>query len=218
MRGWVVLNELLERYLYVDDDAYYVSNYDGKKYAQSVHGKSFVRYKRAREQEKMDTVPIEKIIGIIKDFLGNIGIKTIENPLIENPLEINYQEIKEKFKLNDQKDIVWLKFTTDGHIGVVAASDDVNFDFPNSMDEYDKKHKVFNPYTKKYEDEWVYNTSGILLHKLYKTWDKSFILLFPLNGIPYGYNRSHIEHAIGNLLIENKVPILDYFSHLYYNP
>ena len=33
--------------------------------------------------------------------------------------------------------------------------------------------------------------------------------------IPKGYKRADIEEAVGNLLIEKRVPILDYYSHLY---
>lgn len=152
---------------------------------------------------------------IIKDFLQEIGITTSENPVIKNPMTINYQEIKEQYGLESQSDIVWIKFTCDGYVGVVATSDDINFDFPSSKNDYDKKHKVYNSYTKKNEDKWIFNSSGILVHKLNKVWDESFVLVFPLKCIPTGYKRGDIEHAIGNLLIENEIPIIDYYSHLY---
>ena len=208
------MNELLKRYLYVDPDAYSISN-NGKEYAQSVHGRSYLRYNKAVMQSKMEPVPVEEIIEIIKKFLSDIGITTSENPVMNNPLSINYRKIKEQYQLEDQRDIVWLKFTQDGYLGVVATSDDINFDIPNSKDDYDKKHKVFNKYTQKYEEQWIYNTSGILVHKLNKSWDKSFVLLFPLKGITHEYKRGDIERAIGNLLIEKNVPILDYYSHMY---
>ena len=208
------MNELLKRYLYVDPDAYYISN-NGKEYAQSVHGRSYLRYNKAVMQSKMAPVPVEEIIEIIKEFLSDIGITTSENPVMNNPLSINYRKIKEQYQLEDQRDIVWLKFTQDGYLGVVATSDDINFDIPNSKDDYDKKHKVYNTYTQKYEEQWIFNTSGILVHKLNKSWDESFVVLFPLKEITHGFKRGDIEHAIGNLLIENNVPILDYYSHMY---
>ena len=85
-------------------------------------------------------------------------------------------------------------------MGVVAVSDDVNFDMPEDWSVYDKKHIVYNSYKK---------------HKLGKEWDESFVLIFPLKGIPDGYTRSDVETAIGNMLIEKDVPILDFYSHMY---
>lgn len=68
----------------------------------------------------------------------------------------------------------------------------------------------------KYEGRgWKYKTSGIIVHKLEKKWDDSFVLLFPLNGIPEGYSRHDIEKVIGNLLIMKGVSILNFYSHLY---
>ena len=204
------MNVFLEKYLYVDKDAY-----DSRGFARSVHGKDSLRYDKAVEEAEMNTVSVEVIIDIIKTFLMKTGITTADNPVVRNPSDIDYQEIKKKYNLDNKKDIAWLKFTTDGYVGVVATSDDINFDYPNSEEDYDKRYRVYNPYTKKTESKWVYNTSGILLHKLNKIWDESFVLVFPLSDIPVGYKRGNIEHAIGNLLIENDVPIIDYFSHLY---
>lgn len=196
------MNYELEKYLFDDPDAYY--EYNGEKYKQSVHGKSFVRYKKAKEQAQRDVVDVKIIINIIKNFLKNVGIKTIENPILK-PRLIDYAKIKEEFGLENQKDIVWLKFTTDKYLGVVATSDDINFVIPQSNNDYDKK----------YRDKWLYNSSGIIVHKLNKMWDDSFVLVFPLRNIPQGYTRFEVEKAIGNLLIANEVPILDYYSHLY---
>ena len=209
------MNELLESYLKNDDqDAYYISN-NGKKYAQSVHGRSYLRYNKAVMQSKMEPVPVEEIIEIIKKFLSDIGITTSENPVMKNPKSIDYRKIQEQYQLEDPGDIVWLKFTQDGYLGVVATSNDINFGIPKGKDDYDKKHKVYNKYTHKYEEQWNFNTSGILVHKLKKSWDKSFVLLFPLKGITPEYKRGDIERAIGNLLIKKNVPILDYYSHMY---
>lgn len=208
------MNDLLERYLHEDDEAYYEFD-DGRRYAQSVHGRSYLRYNKAIEQAEMDPASVESVIEIIKIFLKDIGITTAENPVVSEPLKIDYEEMKETYGLDNKSDLVWLAFTSDGYVGVVAVSDDINFDIPNDKDDYDKKQKVYNAYTKKYEDKWLFNTSGIIVHKLGKVWDESFVLVFPLKNIPARYKRGDIEHAIGNLLIENKVPILDLYSHLY---
>ena len=74
---------------------------------------------------------------------------------------------------------------------------------------------MYNSYKKRNEEEGVHNSAGILVHKLGKEWDESFVLIFPLKGIPDGYTRSDVETAIGNMLIEKDVPILDFYSHMY---
>ena len=84
------------------------------------------------------------------------------------------------------------------------TSNDVNFDIPQSSHEYDRKHNVYNPYSKSYEETWLHNSSGILIHKLGKEWNRDFVLIFPLKNIPKGYKRADIEEAVGNLLIEKK--------------
>lgn len=203
------MNNELERYLYEDDDAY-----DNNRYGKSVHQKDTTRYNKAKEQAGLPVVAKEKIIDIIKNFFSKIGITTAENPVISLK-DIDYLKIKEEFNLKDKRDLIWIKFTKDGYVGVVATSDDINFDIPKDSSDYNKRHKVYNSYSKKYEDKWVYNTSGIIVHKLGKEWDDSFVLVFPLKNIPVGYTRGDIEKAVGNLLIEKKIPILDYYSHLY---
>ena len=206
------MNKILEKYLYRVPEAYY--EYNGKQYMQSVHGKSYIRYNKAKEQAGYATVDVDMIIKHIKEFLNEIGISTIENP-IYSPQKLDYSRIKAEFDLEDERDLVWIKFTKDGYVGVVATSNDVNFDIPQSSHEYDKKHIVYNPYSKEYEETWLHNSSGILVHKLGKEWNTDFVLIFPLKNIPKGYKRADIEEAVGNLLIEKRVPILDYYSHLY---
>lgn len=66
-----------------------------------------------------------------------------------------------------------------------------------------------------YQFVWIHNSSGILVHQLGKEWDESFVLVFPLANIPCGYNRYDIERAIGNMLIAEGVPVIDFYSHNY---
>lgn len=94
----------------------------------------------------------------------------------------------------------------DGYLGVVATSNDVNFGYPPSEESYNEKTTKNN---------WRYNTSGIIIHSLDKVWDTSFVLIFPLKNIPKGFDRGSIECGIGNYLIHNGVPILDFYSHNY---
>lgn len=203
----------IEKYFKEDGNAFY--NKDGKKWKHSVHGKSYTRINKAKEQVELPVVDKKIIINYTKEFLSEIGITLPENYNVQQIPNINYSELKEQMGLKDEKDIIWMKFTTDGHLGVVAVSNDINFDIPSSCEDYDKKKNVYNDYKRTYEEEWIYNSSGILLHKLGKEWDTSFVLVFPLSNIPQQYNRGDIERAIGNFLIDKKVPIIDYYSHNY---
>lgn len=108
-------------------------------------------------------------------------------------------------KLKGERDIIWMKFTKDGYLGVVATSNDVNFDIPNSSIDYNAGESGNRKHT----------TSGIIIHSLDKVWNEDFDLVFPLEDIPKGFNRSMIESGIGNYLIENKSSILDFYSHNY---
>lgn len=208
------MNEYLNQYLKKDPDAYYIGR-DGVEYKQSVHGNSYTRINKAQEQIiKYAPVP-EKIEYLILKFLKKVGIHTSCQKIQTSLEEINYSNIKKEHELKDERDIVWLKFTKDGYLGVVAVSNDINFQIPKYKKDYDEKHWVYNDYEKRKKEEWVYNSSGILVHKLGKEWDDSFVLVFPLKNIPDGYSRRDIEQAIGNMLIENNVPIIDYYSHMY---
>lgn len=102
-----------------------------------------------------------------------------------------YDIIQEQFDLRAPRDIIWLKFTEDGYLGVVADSFDINFRYDNSSG---KLIRVNDPAQK---------------------WDDSFVVIFPLTKDLLNVKfRKQIETAVGNYLIEEKgVPIIDYFSH-----
>nr|DAP44686.1 MAG TPA: hypothetical protein [Caudoviricetes sp.] len=209
------MNKEMEKYLHkIFPNAFWI-NKQGNRYCQSVHGKSYVRYNEAKKQAESKPVDKEIIIKYTLAYLNRVGIKTTKNPKYENPKYIDYDDIQQKFQLNDRRDLVWMKFTKDGYLGVVAVSDDVNFDMPENCSVYDKKHIVYNAHKKRKEEEWVHNSAGIIVHKLGKEWDDSFVLIFPLKGIPEGYTRLDVETAIGNMLIEKNIPILDFYSHMY---
>ena len=85
-------------------------------------------------------------------------------------------------------DIIWLKFTTKGHLGVVAKSCDINYDYNLS--------------------------SGILVEQVSEQWDDSFVIIFPLtNEVLKSYSTGDIELGVGNYLISKGIPIIDYYSH-----
>ena len=159
------------------------------------------RIKKAVEQAGMDTVSIYDIIDFVNEFLHKIDMKTTDdlnfNPKIElkrmGLREIPYAEIKENNKLDDKRDIVWIKFTTDEYISVIGVGCDISF-----------------------SDRTKENTTaGLILKHLEKDWDDSFVLIFPLKEIPDNLYRSDIESGIGNYLIHKGVPILDFYSHNY---
>ncbi|RKP46311.1 hypothetical protein D7Z26_24875 [Cohnella endophytica] len=183
----------------------YFKTYEGtpRSYRSSVHFNDF-RLRKAMEQAKLEPVAVEQVIEYINAFLAAISMNQIESPIVR-ATEINYKKIKDTNNLTDKRDIVWLKFTKDGFIGVVATSDDVNFNIPESKDVYHDKDG----------NSWRYNTSGIIVHSVDQEWDESFVLIYPLRNIPDGLTRHDIEKGIGNYLINNRVPILDFYSHNY---
>lgn len=221
--------EKLEKYLFLYKDSVYAhwskENRRPEIWKQSVQKDEngefidwkMTRFKRAEEQASMRKKSKEDIVTTIKKFLKEIHVNTIENPILnlnfDIPIKIDEEGKKqidfnyETIMIEDQDDVgdlVWIKFTTDGFVGVVADSDDINFTNRDnnsrwySGDEFNKC-----------------NSAGIIIDYLNKKWDESFVLIFPLANIPEGYNRHDIEHAIGNLLIMNDIPVLDKYSHTY---
>ena len=171
----------------------------------SIHS-SMVRINKAEEQAMLVPVEIKEIIAYTNEFLKILGMSPIENPIIDLVRnKLDYKQIKNESGSNDERDIVWMKFTQDNYLGVVAASSDVNFNIPTSKDDYNIKKN----------GKWAYNTSGIIIHHLNKKWNKDFVLIFPLVNIPQGLQRGDIERGIGNYLISKQVPILDFYSHNY---
>ena len=99
-----------------------------------------------------------------------------------------YTIIQEQFNLGFQKDLVWLKFTEDGYVGVVADSSDINHSYTN--------------------------TAGRLLREVNRTWDTSNLFIFPITSAMTKHKtRKQIENGIGKYLIYKGVPIIDFYSH-----
>lgn len=172
--------------------------------------KSSVRYnsfrlRKAEEQSSLLPIKVEEIIKYVNEFLEKIGMQEVKFPKTKVE-QINYEKIRKENGLKDKRDIVWLKFTRDGYLGVVATSNDINFDMPQSECEYKEKIRA---------KKWKYNTSGIIVHHLNKKWNESFLLIFPLINIPKELKRGDVERGIGNYLIDKGVPILDFYSHNY---
>lgn len=181
-------------------------------YRCSVHFGSDYRLNKAKEQASHSPVPVVTIIQLVNALLKAIGIQVADFDPYVRTSDIDYLKIKNQCSLQDERDIVWMKFTKDGYLGVVATGNDINHDIPASRADYDKRKRV-NEW--KHQFVWIHNSSGILVHQLGKDWDESFVVVFPLVNIPCGYKRHDIERAIGNMLITEGVPIIDFYSHNY---
>ncbi len=184
----------------------------------SVHGgccgKRFVEAKN--QNEKKDFVNKEDLWEKVIEYCKgeNICIEYCKIEIDENQInnetgdvKLNYTKIKEKYSLKDKRDIVWIKFAQNGRIGVVASSNDVNFQIPdkNKKENYDDKTE---------NGRWIYNSSGIILRSLDLEWDRKRIVLFAIKSRPNDMTRHGVEKIIGNYLTEEmNVPILDYYSH-----
>ncbi|MFI3805819.1 hypothetical protein [Vagococcus fluvialis] len=131
------------------------------------------------EQLSLETYSIQEIIKINGVHFNLSDKKNMKN---------FYDSLKNKYDLNDERHLVWLKFTKNGCLGVVAAGADINFDSEN--------------------------TSGKIINYVHEEWDEELVLVFPLSKIGFGFRRD-IECGIGNYLLDLKVPILDKFSHMY---
>lgn len=198
------MNKNVNEYFRRNPDAYCV-NEKGEWRCRSVHNDEF-RFNKAKEEAKKAVVPIEQIISHVNEFLDEIGVMPVDSPKMD-PNEIDYARLKCDYQLEDERDLIWMKVTADGFLGVVAQSNDINFDIPQNAEDYNKRGKGGR--------SWEYNTSGIIVHKLGKEWNRNFVLVFPLKINDKKYNRHEIETAVGNYLIDKNVPILDYYSHNY---
>lgn len=172
----------------ISNDIYKLIQFRGRTGEMAYKRNFRLRENKAHEQVKLDSVDIKKVIDIVNNFLVKFGIQPVNSPklTIKKETKIDYLKIMKDNKLNNITHIVWIKFTTDGYLGVVAASNDINF----SID----------------------NTSGKLIKSVKKKWNEDFVLVFPLVGISDGL-RKDIECGIGNYLIEKGVPIIDFYSH-----
>ena len=186
----------------------------------TVHCDNKYRFKKAKEQQELACKYLKKFDENEKEAFKNEVIyyvhECLKKPSIDIICDENfpyylikdkkisdiYKKLEDDYKL-DRKNIVWMKFTKKGFLGVVAVSDDINFEKPNNKEDYDKKKR----------GKWEYNTSGIIIHYLKEEWDESFVLVFPLYKLPKNYTRHSIEKKIGNYLIKKGIPILDFYSH-----
>lgn len=170
---------------------------------RSVKGEDSIRVIMAKKQlEKYNNLiangckkeaMIQRVIYLTKEILLEIGMK-LPNSFnciinIENGI-VDYDKICEGIDLANKNDIVWIKLNENGCISVIGTSRDICFDDTST-------------------------NSGKINSFVKQEWDKERVLIFPLVNIPEGLNRSDVESIIGNYLIDNDIPILDYYSHTY---
>ena len=188
-RDIMVIPENLNKYKETPNDCpkYDKNNPD---YRCSVdYDKSNYRKNIAAEEAKKENVSIFEILNLINLFLTNIEVKSkcILIDGLDILMTVNYEHIKRQYGLGSQSDIVWMRFTTDGYLGVVASSNDINFNYETN--------------------------SGKIIKSVNKEWDKNKIIIVPLPNIKGRKERLLIEKMIGNYLSDNNVPVIDLYSH-----
>lgn len=153
------------------------------------YDKSNYRKRKAAEEAKKEKICIFKIIDLVNLFLQEINVnsKCVFIDGLDVLMAVNYEHIKRQYGLNNQSDIVWMRFTTDGYLGVVASSNDINFEYTTN--------------------------SGKLIKSVDKEWDKNVIIIVPLPNIKSRQERLMIENMIGNYLRDKNIPIIDLYSH-----
>lgn len=186
---------------------------------KSIHLGKQKRFDKAKEQFLKSPIDRSKIIEWTNEFLTAYGMTIFDGNNEINITDVSLDDLNKNMKLvfkgiTNIKDIIWMKFTKKSdHLGVVACSNDINFDIPPNKACYDEPCRVVNEKIKR----WKYNTSGIIVHSVDQEWNKNYVLVFPLIGLCDGdegkKQRHEIETGIGNYLIFKGVPILDYYSH-----
>jgi hypothetical protein len=154
-----------------------------------IYDRSNYRINTAKTEAQKNTVEISVICKLINDFLKELNIvsKCIFIDNLDILMTLNYEHIKRLYGLTNQSDIVWLRFTSDGFLGTVGSSNDINFDYSHN--------------------------SGRIIKDIGKEWNKYRITIIPIPSITKREERLLIERMIGNYLLDNNIPILDRYSH-----
>lgn len=170
------------------------------------------RYKKSDDQYRLNIRSEKEIFSYTKKCLTELGvdtskIKEINDVKKEPPYDTEfYEKLKKDYDLENVEDIIWMKFTKKKkHLGVVATSNDINFDKPNDATQYYDTDK---------NGKWKYNFSGVIINHLNENWNEDYVFVFPLPKISnVKYSRHKIEKEVGDYLLRMKIPILDYYSH-----
>lgn len=72
---------------------------DGRKYWQSVHGKNYIRYNKAKKEITEKTIiSKEIIIECINELLKAVGVAEVKNPIM-HPSVVDYTLIKKRIRI-----------------------------------------------------------------------------------------------------------------------
>ena len=147
--------------------------------------------KAKKQKETIKPKSVEYVLNVL--WNNYYSVLKIENPRIWG--RVSYTKIVEKSGIEYKGDLIWIKFAKDKddssnkrYVGTVGAGYDIN-DYWNNE-----------------------NMSGMLVKHAGLVWDDSLVLVIPIR-MRDGKTRSDFERAIGDLLIKNDVPVIDYYSH-----
>lgn len=167
------------------------------------------RVKKAQEILDNNTIKVNLDKNRIKKLISKCLSKNHicgEVILCNNFSGINYEDIMKEYKTNNSGHIVWVLFTNTGHVAVVGAGKDLRFSHNKNSGTW----KILNELKEKNKD---------------LEWNKSEVILIPIRGLKsIGKKsldnillcRNGVEQLIGDCLIENNIPILNYYSHKNY--
>lgn len=152
------------------------------------------------KQVEAKTKELLKSMGMVILDEFDCIVKTEEIRTENNGIERwNYHSFfaGKNIKLSEPDDFIWMKINKNGIISVVGICRDNSFS--KNAKENTSAGKI---------NRWLNEK---------QEWDENRILIFPLISIPKenGLNRSDIESAVGNYLIECGFSILDYYSQIY---
>lgn len=186
----IYIPDELNRYAEIPSDCPRFDNHNPDYRCSVDYDKSKYRINIAKREANKKPVEIKDLLSYIHLFFEKMDMDNkfvlIDGTDVLGTL--NYEQIKSQFKLNNQSDIIWLRFTTDGFLGTVASSNDINFEYNHN--------------------------SGKIVKAIGKEWDTNRILVIPVQGIKKREDRLLIEQMLGNYLIYEKgVPVLDKYSH-----
>ncbi len=162
------------------------------------------RIKKGQEELNKSVVEYNEITRIIYECLNKNNING--EVLTElSPQNINYKEINEKYETNAEGHIIWIQFVKSGHVAVVGAGKDIGF--PKN-----KKSGTWSILSKLSNVEW--NKEKVIIIAI-RGLDKESVGLKNVDNLLKC--RNGVEQCIGEYLIKNNIPILNYYQHRNYS-
>lgn len=154
------------------------------------------RQNKAKEQYKCSITDKNTVCKIVEEALDE---KNIKGEILEiNPKELDYKKVTD-----GSSHIIFIQFTTSGHIAVVGAGRDISF----------SKNKSYGTW------RIISAIDGV-------EWDDKYVIVIPIQNIK-NYRikkdenilsyRNGVEHYLGDYLLSKKIPILNYFQHKNYS-